>query len=64
MLRRAAWQAVPLLGHFSEVLTASINIDLMIAAVSTSETSINFYQITWRNIRKTVIFEKDTGSDL
>jgi hypothetical protein len=32
-----------------EVLTFSI-IVLMIEAVSTSETSVNFYQTTWRNI--------------
>jgi hypothetical protein len=32
------------------MLTASIIIILMMEAVSTSETSVNFYQTTWRNI--------------
>jgi hypothetical protein len=36
----------------SEGHTASINITLMIEAVSISETSINFYETTRRNIPK------------
>jgi hypothetical protein len=34
----------------SEVLTASIIIALMMDAVSTSETTVNFYEITLYNI--------------
>jgi hypothetical protein len=36
--------------NVSEVLTASINEALMMEAVSISETPVNIYQITWRNI--------------
>jgi hypothetical protein len=35
-----------------EVFTVSIIIDLMMESVSTSETSVNFYQTTRRNIPK------------
>jgi hypothetical protein len=45
MLRRAPWQKFT---DVSEVLTASIA--LMMEAVSTSETSVSFYQTTRRNI--------------
>jgi hypothetical protein len=34
----------------SEVFATSIIITLMMEAVSTSETSVNFYEITWQNI--------------
>jgi hypothetical protein len=47
MLGRVVWQ------KFTDVLvvlTASIIIALMMEAVSTSETSVNFYQTTRRNI--------------
>jgi uncharacterized integral membrane protein len=37
------------------MLVASI-IALMMEAANTSETSINFYQRTWRNLPETVIF--------
>jgi hypothetical protein len=36
--------------HTVLLLAAEITIALMMAAVSTSETSVNFYQITRRNI--------------
>jgi hypothetical protein len=35
--------------HVSEALTAFVIIDLMTEALSISETSVNFYQTTWRN---------------
>jgi hypothetical protein len=50
MLRRVVWQK---LTHVSQLLTASIIsaiTTVMIEAVSTSETSVNFYQTTRRNI--------------
>jgi hypothetical protein len=40
----------------SEVLTASIFIALMMEAVSTSETSVSFYEPTQRKSHKTVVF--------
>jgi hypothetical protein len=42
----------------SEVLTASVIIAVMMEAVSTSETSVDFYQTTRRNIPE-VIFISD-----
>jgi hypothetical protein len=41
------------------VLVASITITLMMEAASTSETSVNLYQTTWRNNQKTAIFNKN-----
>jgi hypothetical protein len=38
------------LTNISEVLTASIIRAMMMETVSTSKTSVNFYQTTWRNI--------------
>jgi hypothetical protein len=35
---------------FSEILIASITRAKMMEPVSTSETSVNFYQTTWRSI--------------
>jgi hypothetical protein len=46
MLRRVVWWK---LTDVSEVVTASI-VTLMMEAVSTSETSANFYQTTRRSI--------------
>jgi hypothetical protein len=46
MLRGVVWYK---LTDVSEVPTASI-ISLMMEAISSSETSVNFYQITLRNI--------------
>jgi mannose/fructose-specific phosphotransferase system component IIA len=47
MLRRATWQNY---NDVSEELVAAINITLIMDAVSTSKTSVNFYQTTRRNI--------------
>jgi ABC-type arginine transport system permease subunit len=52
MLCRVVTQKVT---DVSEVLTAAI-IALMMVAVSTYETSVNFYETTRRNIPETVIF--------
>jgi hypothetical protein len=46
MLRRVVWWKFT---DFSEVLTVSIRA-LTMDAASTFETSVNFYQTTWRNI--------------
>jgi hypothetical protein len=46
MLRHVVWYK---LTDVSEVLTACI-ITLMTEAVSTSETSVNFFETKWRNI--------------
>jgi hypothetical protein len=48
MLRRGVWYKFT---DILEVFAASI-IALMMEAASTSETSVNFYQTTWCNIRK------------
>jgi hypothetical protein len=42
--------SITVFSNVSKVLTASIIIALMMEAVNTSETSINFYQTTWCNI--------------
>jgi hypothetical protein len=34
----------------SEVLTVLITTGLMMEEISTSETSVNFYETTWRNV--------------
>jgi hypothetical protein len=47
MLRRVVWYKS---ADVSEMLAASIIIALMMGAANTSETSINFYQTTRRNI--------------
>jgi hypothetical protein len=53
MLRRVVWYK---LTDVSEVLTAMIN--LMMEAVSISETSVNFYETTPRNIPEDSHFYK------
>jgi hypothetical protein len=47
MLRHVVWDNFT---EVSEVFTASINRAPMMESVSTSETSVNFYQTTRRNI--------------
>jgi hypothetical protein len=47
MLRRVVWYKFT---DISEVVSASIIIALMMEAASISETSVNFYQTTRRNI--------------
>jgi hypothetical protein len=43
------WDVAPLT-DVPEVLTTSIVIALMMEAVSTSKTSVNFYETTWRKM--------------
>jgi mannose-6-phosphate isomerase class I len=45
-LNRVVWQKFT---DVSEVLAASIIIGLIMEAASASDTSVNFYQTTWRN---------------
>jgi hypothetical protein len=40
----------------SELLTVSSIITLMMEAISTSETSVSFYQTAWHNMPEAVIF--------
>jgi hypothetical protein len=47
MVRRVVWQKFT---YVSEVLTASIIRSIMMEAVRISETSVNFYETTQRNI--------------
>jgi hypothetical protein len=47
MLRRVVWWK---LTDVEEVLIASIIRAMMMEAVGISETSVNFYESTWRNI--------------